>query len=235
MTASFPGGVALSDLEVYDTESSDGCRGGTPHLHTVSSEGYVVVGGVGAVQTLSAAGFDEHPLQPGDVLSFTPGTVHRLVNGGGLRLLVVMANAGLPEAGDAVFTFPAEVRADAAAYRQAAMLPEGEGRDAAVRARRELALVGFAELRSGGVDAVRALHADAARLVGPRVAQWRETFDRTVAAETMRVSEQLDALASGAPGILADARVERARERGGPRAYGMCGMLRTWEWQAEQE
>ncbi len=232
MTSPFPGGVALSDLQVYDWESADGCRGGTPHLHTASSEGYVVIGGEGAVQTVSAAGFEEHPLRSGDVLWFTPGTVHRLVNGGGLRLLVVMSNAGLPEAGDAVFTFPAALRADAAAYRAAATLPEGSERDAAARARRDLALEGFAELRAGGADAYGALHADAARLVRGRVARWREIFDDTVAAETARVSAQLDALAAGEPGSLAAAAVTRAQERGDERTHGMCGMLRTWEWPA---
>jgi hypothetical protein len=35
---------------------------------------------------------------------FTPGTVHRMVNGSGLRATVLMQNSGLPEAGDAVFT-----------------------------------------------------------------------------------------------------------------------------------
>ena len=41
----FPGGTAVSSLHVYDWESEDGLSGGTPHLHTVSTEGYVVVFG----------------------------------------------------------------------------------------------------------------------------------------------------------------------------------------------
>ena len=46
-TPLFPGGVAVSDLAVYDWEAADGRCGGSPHLHTASSEGYVVVGGAG--------------------------------------------------------------------------------------------------------------------------------------------------------------------------------------------
>ena len=43
-------------------------------------------------------------------------------------ILLVMQNAGLPEAGDAVLTFPPEVLADPEAYAQ--------GRDPAARCRR---------------------------------------------------------------------------------------------------
>ena len=126
--ALFPGGVAVSDLAVYDWEAADGRCGGSPHLHTASSEGYVVVGGAGAVHTLSADGVAEYPLSAGDVVWFSPGTVHRLVNDGGLRLIVVMQNSGLPEAGDAVLTFPARVLDDREAYAAAATLPTGPGR-----------------------------------------------------------------------------------------------------------
>ena len=64
-TPLFPGGVAVSDLAVYDWEAADGRCGGSPHLHTASSEGYVVVGGLGSVHTLSADGVAEHPLSHG--------------------------------------------------------------------------------------------------------------------------------------------------------------------------
>jgi len=228
----FPGGVAVTDLEVYDWEAGDGCRGGSPHVHTASSEGYVVTGGAGAVQTLSAAGFEEHALAPGEVVWFTPGVVHRLVNGGDLHLLVVMANAGLPEAGDAVLTFPADVLDDPDAYAAAATLPAGDGREVAARARRDLALEGFAELRAGGADALAAFHARAARLVQPRVAPWRAQWEVTVGAETARVAEQLSALAAGDPGLMSLASLSRAEPTSGDRTLGMCGRLKTWRWPA---
>ncbi len=63
-----------------------------------------MTGGRGAVQTLTAAGFQETPLSPGALVWFTPGTIHRLVNDGDLTLHVLMQNCGLPEAGDAVLT-----------------------------------------------------------------------------------------------------------------------------------
>ena len=128
MTQAFPGATAVSRLRVYDWPTVDGLRGGSPHLHTASAEGYVVLGGRGAVQTLSGDGYDEQPLSEGVMLWFTPGTVHRLVNYGDLDILVVMQNAGLPEAGDAVLTFPPEILADPAAYARTAALPGDAGR-----------------------------------------------------------------------------------------------------------
>lgn len=58
----FPGGTSISHLRVYDWPSPDGtglAGSGTPHLHTASSEGYVVLAGAGSVQTLGPQGFAE--------------------------------------------------------------------------------------------------------------------------------------------------------------------------------
>jgi mannose-6-phosphate isomerase-like protein (cupin superfamily) len=93
---SFPGATAVTMLEVYDWIAPDGLRGGSAHVHLASTEGYVVLAGHGRLQTLGARGYTESELHPGDCLWFTPGIIHRLVNEGGLRLLVVMSNAGLP-------------------------------------------------------------------------------------------------------------------------------------------
>jgi len=126
MTHPFPGGTSVSRLSVYDWPTTDGAGlvgGGTPHLHLASDEGYVVLSGAGSVQTLGPDGYAEHPLTAGTLLWFQPGVVHRLVNDGDLEILVVMSNAGLPEAGDAVMTFPADVLADAERYAAAATLP----------------------------------------------------------------------------------------------------------------
>lgn len=229
----FPGGVAVSELAVYDWEAIDGRCGGSPHLHTASSEGYVVVAGSGWVHTLSADGVQEHALTPGEVVWFSPGTVHRLVNGTGLRLLVVMQNSGLPEAGDAVLTFPSRVLDDPEAYAAAATLPSGAGREDAVRARRDLAMEGYLELReaviASGPRALEALHASAARLVQPRVDGWRTTWRATVAAEAERTRRQLDTLGDGLPGTLSEASVGRATAAADA-GFGMCGRLTTWDW-----
>ncbi|HYF47374.1 MAG TPA: cupin domain-containing protein, partial [Acidimicrobiales bacterium] len=133
----FPGAVGVTHLRVYDSEGPDGLRGGTPHVHSACTEAYAVAAGRGAVQTLSADGFRETPLEPGTFVWFTPGTIHRLVNGGGLEIFVIMANAGLPEAGDMVLTFPDEVLADPDAYRAAAAPPAD---DEGVRRRKDLAI-----------------------------------------------------------------------------------------------
>lgn len=235
MSPLFPGGVAVSSLRVYDWEAEDGLRGGSPHLHTASSEGYVVTAGSGEVHTVSAAGRGIRRLEPGEVVWFSPGTVHRLVNHGGLELIVVMQNAGLPEAGDAVLTFPADVLDDPEAYARAATLPDGteDERAGAARARRDLALRGYLELlhdlEARGLPTLAELHARAARLVQPRVARWQKLWESTVAAEAARTRDQLERLADGKPGLLTDAAVERGERRDAPRAFGMCGRLQTWD------
>ncbi|MGW2158836.1 cupin domain-containing protein [Nonomuraea sp. NPDC001699] len=235
MTPLFPGGTSISDLAVYDWECADGVHGGTPHLHTVSTEAYVVTAGRGEVHTLSAAGFARDRLEAGTVLWFSPGTIHRLVNEDGLRLLVIMQNAGLPEAGDAVLTFPADVLRDRDAYLAAATLPVGvteDERAAAARVRRDLAVAGFrrlvADAEERGGQALADFHRLAAAIVRPRVASWKELWDGTVAAETERTGSQLDALAGGDAAHLGQAAVVRTAPGPGPRAFGMCGRLRTW-------
>ena len=241
--AGFPGGTAVSRLRVYDSASVDGIRGGTPHLHTASTEGYIVVAGTGALQTISAAGFAERSLTPGTVLWFTPGTVHRLVNHGDLELLVVMGNAGLPEAGDAVMTFPDEVLADAESYRRAATLPAAAsdappgaalaGCEAAARTRRDLGVTGFLTLRAaveaGDPAALARLHDHAARLVAPHGAAWRTTWEASVGAETRATDAALTDLARGRAPHLAAAAVTDAPARPGPAVWGMCGHLTTFD------
>ncbi|MET2010779.1 cupin domain-containing protein [Microbacterium chocolatum] len=231
----FPGGVAASRLRVYDWPGADGLTGGSPHLHTASSEGYIVLSGSGEVHTLSSEGFAVTPLADGAMVWFSPGTVHRLVNHDRLELLVIMQNAGLPEAGDAVLTFPTGILDDDAAYRAAAALPDTAD-DAALAsaalARRDLALAGYAELLAaaeseGPTAALAALHIRAARLVRPRVAEWTARWDASVARETERTRGQLAALAATDAGILSDARTARAETEPGER-FGMCGRLRVW-------
>ena len=156
--AAFPGATGVTVLDVYDWPAPDGLPGGSAHVHLASTEGYVVLAGAGRLQTLGERGYAETPLRPGECLWFTPGTIHRLVNDGGLRLLVVMQNAGLPEHGDAVLTFPPEVLADPAAYASAASLASGAGDPgsspatdealaAAARRRASLAVEGYLVLR----------------------------------------------------------------------------------------
>ncbi|WP_437089031.1 cupin domain-containing protein [Streptomyces sp. enrichment culture] len=223
-----PGAVGLSHLSAYDWASADGVCGGSPHLHLVCAEAYVVTAGRGAVQTLSPDGYRDIPLGPGSVAWFMPGTVHRMVQGGGLRITVLMQNSGLPEAGDAVFTFPPEVLADPGAYAAAAALPPGGGpeTEAAARRRRDLAVEGYLPLRAallaGDDTPLRAFQRAAARLVRDKVPVWREVWRAGALAAAERTGAQLDALAAGDPAHLDGATAHAAvpTRRGG---YGMCG------------
>jgi hypothetical protein len=221
---------------VYDTEAPDGLAGGTPHLHTLCTEAYAVVAGRGRVQTLTAAGFEEVPLEPGAFVWFTPGTIHRLVNEGDLEILVLMQNAGLPEAGDMVITFGPEVVTDPAAYAAAATLPPDErttaGSGDAARARRDAAVTAFGALRAAGASdggvALARFHAAAAALVAPQLARFEQVWRDGPAAAAAATSAQLAALGAGDASHLAAASVHRLAPPPAERRMGCCGTLGTY-------
>ncbi|MFF9352528.1 cupin domain-containing protein [Streptomyces sp. NPDC014734] len=226
-----PGGVAVSHLRVYDWPATDGLRGGTPHLHLACSEAYAVVGGAGSVQTLTTSGFRQTPLTPGALVRFTPGTIHRLVNDDDLRIVVLMENSGLPEAGDAVLTLPPRHLADADRYRAAVALPaDGDEpeRERAARARRDLAVEGFLALcratEAGDPAPLAAFHRSAAALVRPGIEEWRERWRKGAAAAAAATGSRLDALGGGDCGHLADA-VVHAEQPSAHGRFGMCGRL----------
>lgn len=231
--AAFPGAIGATRLRVYDTEAPDGLRGGTPHVHTVCSEAYAVVAGHGLVQTLDADGYHETPLEPGALVWFTPGTIHRVVNGdGALEILVLMQNAGLPEAGDLVITFPDELLTHPDRYRDAATLPAGAATtadpDDAARRRRDLAVEGFLALRDGeaaGRRALRRFHERAAALVRPHLDDWRRVWEAGPLAEALATGTHLDHLAAGRADHLGDAATHHLGPHRGERRYGCCGLL----------
>src|SRR5262249_46408234 len=88
----FPGSVGLSHLSAYPWPTAEDEHGGSPHMPLACAECYVVGGGRGRLETLSREGVREFALSPGDVVWFTPGTIHRAVNDGDLRVVVVMQN-----------------------------------------------------------------------------------------------------------------------------------------------
>jgi mannose-6-phosphate isomerase-like protein (cupin superfamily) len=235
MTAeqAFPGATGVTLLDVYDWPTADGLRGGSAHIHLASTEGYLVLRGAGRLQTLGGPGFQETPLRPGDCLWFTPGTVHRLVNDDGqLQILVVMQNAGLPEAGDCVLTFPPDVLADPARYQAAATLsPAHDGGDleASARRRRDLAIEGFLALReqvlADGPAALEPFLAAAVALTAGRVPDWRRRWRSQAAAVSALTSQHLDGIEARLAGHLRAASVFRVPRPAGPRGYGMCGRL----------
>ena len=232
----FPGGIGVSHLRVYDTPAPDGLAGGTPHLHTVCTEAYVVVAGSGAVHTLTLAGHQEWPLEPGAFVWFTPGTIHRLVNHGGLEIVVLMANAGLPEAGDMVITFPSPILDDPDEYRSKAALPDDDrttaGPGDAPRRRRDLAVPVFIDLIAAvqaGDDAPLQRFYDAAqKLVQPSLPEWERIWRAGPLEAANTTGRQLASLASGDARHLLSAAVHTMPPPPSERRFGCCGTLGTY-------
>lgn len=232
-----PGGVGLTHLRVYDTVAPDGLAGGTPHLHTVCTEAYWVVRGRGRVQTISGDGFAEASLEPGGLVWFTPGTIHRLVNDSGdLEILVVMANRGLPEAGDMVVVQPPDVLADRDRYLAAAVLPAGATTTAGDRVpaveRRDSAVVAFNHLRDalgrGDREPLDCLLDRAAELVSVHHQTWRARWEAGPKAATDRTDVHLRAVATGDGTHLREASVHHLDPPGSERGLGCCGTLGTY-------
>jgi mannose-6-phosphate isomerase-like protein (cupin superfamily) len=223
-----PGGIGVSHLRAYEWEAEDGVCGGSPHLHLACTEAYVVTGGRGAVQTLSVDGYRQTDLEPGVIAWFSPGTVHRMVQREDLRITVLMQNSGLPEAGDAVFTFPPEILADPHAYAEAAASPTGE---AAALRRRDLAVKGYLPLRDALLDGDSAplhdFHRAAVALVGPKLDEWVPRWRTGALAAAELTGEHLSALANGDASHLAlsGVRVTTPVRDG----YGMCGRRSEYE------
>jgi mannose-6-phosphate isomerase-like protein (cupin superfamily) len=232
--AALPGGIGISRLTVYDIEAPDGLVGGTPHVHLACSEGYYVIAGSGAVQTLNPKGFAETPLQAGTVVWFDPGTIHRLINGGGLQILTLMSNSGLPEAGDAVLTLPPEHLTDRDTYLKATTLTgEGEARTPSAMARRNLALEGFAVLRDAyaadGPTALDPFYSAAVRIVQPQLADWRRRWEQGARRLADETGAALDALESGKAPHLQTAELHELPAPTEYARHGMCGRLDVYD------
>ncbi|RLB05189.1 MAG: cupin [Deltaproteobacteria bacterium] len=229
------GGIGISHLRVYTSKAPDGLPGGCPHMHFVSTETYYILSGRGSVQILSYRGFQEVPLEPGKLVWFTPGVIHRLINGDGqLELLVIMPNAGLPEAGDHVLTFPPHILADEELYYRFASLATAEGHvyasdeEAAFR-RRDLAVEGFNDLRRRmereGSAAITDFYRQAIPLVVSKAGRWRDIWERNVTELTQRAEEYLDAIGRGEGGYLQRGWVYTLPPPGEERRFGFCGWL----------
>jgi mannose-6-phosphate isomerase-like protein (cupin superfamily) len=224
-----PGGVGLSRLRVYDWEGPDGLRGGSPHVHLACSEAYLVLDGEGAVQTLGPAGFAETPVERGSLLWFTPGLVHRLINRGELEIVVLMQIATLPEAGDCILSFPEEVLRDPQAYREAAAHdPDrsvGAADDDTARRRRDLAVVGFNQLRDGtfALDRFYELAAGIAASLAPA---WRGAWEAGPAVASERAEELIAGLEDGGVPPLAASLFELRPPS--TEVLGLCGRLHTY-------
>jgi hypothetical protein len=202
-------------------------------MHLTCAECYVVVSGRGRLETLNYQGLTTTELHPGDVVWFTPGTIHRAINDGDLRVIVVMQNSGLPEAGDAVMTFPPAYLSPET-YPGAASLLDADGDPGPERAqaRRDLAIEGFRELtrqwRRGNRSAYEDFCAAAVELVKPRLDAWEKTVDDGALAAAQAALRQIDSLRNGDLNHLYKATVSRIAQP--PRqTLGMCGFLRAYD------
>lgn len=232
----FPGAVGFTHLRVYDTPASDGIVGGSPHVHLASVEAYLVTAGEGEVMTLSSAGEQTFDLRPGALIWFEPGVVHRLVNRDGrLEILCVMQNAGLPEAGDALLTFPDDVLADPARYETANAIvgANDEERLRVAMRRRDLAIEGFGamreQVRAGDREVLMTLFARAAMLKKNRVPQWKTLVKEGPAREVRATSLRLSSLAIGDPAMFVRARIGQTSSTGEHVGFGMCGRLDVYQ------
>ena len=237
--SAMPGGIGVTHLRVYDFPGPDGVSGGSPHMHFACTESYFVVGGNGAVQTLSRQGYRETPLRSGSVVWFTPGVIHRLINyDGRLEIYAVMENQGLPEHGDSVLTFPDQYLRREADYLSVASLSlkgsvYADSREAATR-RRDLAVNGFLALRDRvekeGVDALHPFYEKAVKLMQPKESQWRQIWIEGPAATIGRTENCLNALKAGSSDYLSEAAVFEIpiHPETESRKLGFCGTLRPY-------
>jgi len=219
---------------VYNTPTLDGLGGGSPHMHFACSEAYLVINGRGSVQTLSSAGFREVPLRAGSLVWFTPGLIHRLVNHDGkLEIFAVMENAGLPEHGDSVLTFPMPYLVDELSYLPFASIEKvgstfDDARKAAEK-RRDLAVEGFLALRAGLENgSLQSFYRRAVPLMRSKVSAWREVWQSGPARTIQRTKDFLDQLQMGASDYLDRGRAFEAGPASEQRQLGMCGTLRKY-------
>jgi hypothetical protein len=146
-----------------------------------------------------------------------------------------MQNAGLPEHGDAVLTFPPEILADPAAYARAASLDgSGDGGDLAEAARRRasLAIEGYLALREqvadNGPAALGDFYAAALRLTAGHIEDWRARWLAGALTTAELTGTHLDEIAARVTGHLESAGLWRIERPAGERGYGMCGRLTTY-------
>jgi mannose-6-phosphate isomerase-like protein (cupin superfamily) len=232
----FPGGIGVTHLRVYDSLAPDGLAGGSPHMHFACSEAYLVIKGRGFVQTLSSTGFREIPLGAGSMVWFTPGLIHRLVNTDArLEIFAVMENAGLPEHGDSVCTFPLTYLQDEDLYLQFASLDRGglaaADQEDAARKRRDLAVRGFQMLRGGlAKGSLQSFYDQAAKLMRSKVPIWRELWEAGPMTTIQRTGTFLDKLQLGTGNYLNEGRVFEVLvdPEVEVRKLGMCGTLRPY-------
>ena len=181
----FPGAIAATHLRVYDTAAPDGLAGGTPHLHTACTEAYWVVAG-----TRRRADADDARATRRCRSSPAPSCGSRRAPSTASSTTATSRSSSscrtpaCPR--PATWSSPSRPRSwrRPSPTRRPPTLPEDErttsGTGDAARARRDLAVPTFIELReateAGDPAPLRAFHEAAARLVQPHIADWTKRW-----------------------------------------------------------
>ena len=222
-------GIGLTHLRVYGQRAApDGKHSGCPHVHAVTHEAYYVVSGTGALELHDAKhGFREVQLQPGSLVQFAPGTLHRAVNTGDLTALCIMGNAGLAERGDARIWFGAEVDADAGAYQALWRLPAEKGLDGALE-RRDRSVAAYMKLLRLWDSDREAYFSELKRFIDVHanaVASLRERFAEVVAAGPAAWLQESLSRIEALPGSSGDTDAICVTPESDVPRFGMCGLL----------
>jgi hypothetical protein len=103
--------------------------------------------------------------------------------------------------------------------------------DDAARRRRDLAVVGFNQLRdrmtTDGTAALRRFHELAAHVAAPLAPKWRSAFEEGPAAAARRADQLIAALEDGGVPPVDPVTLHELRPPGGE-VRGVCGRLRTY-------
>ena len=205
-----PGATLVTRLKVYDTESPDGQRGGTPHFHLACTEMYFVLSGSGAVEIIDSNGFQKIDLPTHSAFLFSAGSLHRLLNPNrDMEILIVMQNSGLPERGDTVATFPDEILSDDLRYHK--MMRAGSLADALNRRDRSvdgfLALkAAFARSQAEGRTALERVYSLGRARTASHHKEWYDVIAKGAFAEAQENLHQVIDITAGKLGHLFEAR-----------------------------
>ena len=230
MSASLIGGIGISRVVVYSQRPApDGQHGGSPHIHSVTDEAYYVTKGSGRVELHDLErGFRRVRLEPGTYVDFEAGVLHRLVNEGGLELLAIMGNAGLPEAGDARMYFGPEVDASPALYEELWSLPRRKGLEGALE-RRDRAITAYLQLTKLWESDRHAYFAELRRFVetaNRAAALKKDSFIPHIERGPQAKLEKVRARLAHLDGVE-EHPVVRQQPQAETVAFGMCGQLYT--------
>lgn len=230
-TLRMPGATLMTRLKVYDTPTPDGQIGGTPHLHLVCTEMYMVLNGSGAVELINQEGFSRVELQQNDSLLFSPGTIHRLINPNrDLEILVIMQNSGLPERGDNVVTFTKDWLSSDERYGEAMRVTTLEE----AYQRRNRGVEGFVKLKEAfaesqekGQSALQTFYDYALARTQNRHSEWQNIVENGAVVATNESLNQIEELQQGNADYLNDSAYTLIASNGSSK-LGFCGHLNRY-------